>query len=738
MNHLKIHKQSTFKWFVFLWLLLLNFNLLCQNYADKDYYLIDSLNLNELNESDRILIDTCIVNYHAVHEDTTKLAIIEFIVDECWDENIWPKYNEIVFQQALFHLNKSNNKVEQQKFASLLAGAISNKGYLYDNLANIPLALKNYHLALSIYERIGDYQGASSSFNNLGVLYSAQGDTAQALFYHNESLRIKKQLNDLQGISMSLNNLGTIYKNKGRIFEALDCFERSLKICNELNDLRGTAICYDNIGGIYFSEGYPSKAIDYYTKAYEIRLKNSEYSGVAFSLNNIARVYLKLGNYNTALNYAEQSMQYAQLNGFPIDIINASESLFQLYKIKNDHKQALSYYELYSQMKDSLYNMSNEKAILAQSLKYEFEKQLLKDSLKNQKLQLQKDLQIIERDTIIKQEKYTRYALVAALLLMVYIVYISYKNYKRKQKANELIQQQKEEVEEQKLKIEKQHTILEQTYKELADSISYAKRIQQAILPSKELIDEIISDYFIWYLPKDVVSGDFYWLQKIENKTIIAVADCTGHGVPGAMVSVICHNALNRAVKEFKKTKPDEILNTTRELVIESLSKNNNDVKDGMDISLICIENNKLQFAGANNNFYLFRKGKSEIGIAKIENTYFEEFDLSLLEFKPDKQPIGKYALTENYNCVELELQKNDLLYLFTDGFADQFGGVGILNNALNLAGKKFKYKQIKNTLSKINNLPLKEQHEFINQVYINWKGDLEQVDDVCMFGIKI
>ena len=258
---------------------------------------------------------------------------------------------------------------------------------------------------------------------------------------------------------------------------------------------------------------------------------------------------------------------------------------------------------------------------------------------------------------------------------------------------------------------EKSNTIKIQN-KDIIDSINYAKRLQDAILPQKKFIDQCVSQNFIYYKPKDIVAGDFYWAEKIEEKFFIAAADSTGHGVPGAMVSVVCSNALNRTIKEFKLTETGKILDKTRDLVLETFEKSASEVKDGMDISLLCIDSkNKCIFwSGANNPLWYIQ-------------------DAELKEIKADKQPIGKTDFPKPFTTHEIEYKENTTFYLFTDGLADQFGGPN---------GKKFKYKQFSDLLIKNNNLSQKQQADIINKAFSDWKGDLEQVDDVCVIGIKL
>ncbi len=295
------------------------------------------------------------------------------------------------------------------------------------------------------------------------------------------------------------------------------------------------------------------------------------------------------------------------------------------------------------------------------------------------------------------------------LLLMVQPIilgaYILWVYMKAKEKAEVQIEEQKAQIQE--------------SHEEIQASIAYAQRIQGAILPSNKIIAQKLPESFVLYQPKDIVAGDFYWMQELDSKIHFAVADCTGHGVPGAMVSVVCNNALNRAVKEFNENLPGGILDKTRNIVIEEFEKSEEDVKDGMDIALCAVKytdnSNEwsgatLEYAGAHNPLWIVRDGE-------------------LLETKADKQPIGKFHKQSPFTTHKIELIKGDLIYLLTDGFPDQFGGP---------KGKKFKYKQLKNLLLEIRDMSMSKQKGKIETVLRQWKGDLEQVDDICIIGVRV
>ena len=276
-----------------------------------------------------------------------------------------------------------------------------------------------------------------------------------------------------------------------------------------------------------------------------------------------------------------------------------------------------------------------------------------------------------------------------------------------------------------------QKHLVDEKQKEIIESITYAKRLQEAILPPQKFIDQYIKDNFILYKPKDLVAGDFYWAEVINDLFFIAAADSTGHGVPGAMVSVVCSNALNRSIKEFKETEPGKILDKTRELVIETFEKSANEVKDGMDISLLCIDtkNKNIFWSGAHNPLWYISHLPSTLRVPQGSGLVAEALEATLTEIKADKQPIGKTVYPKPFITHQIDYEPNTTFYLFTDGFADQFGGP---------KGKKFMSKNFKEVLVANAHLPLSKQKEVLEHTFKNWVGDLEQVDDVCVIGIRI
>jgi serine phosphatase RsbU (regulator of sigma subunit) len=313
---------------------------------------------------------------------------------------------------------------------------------------------------------------------------------------------------------------------------------------------------------------------------------------------------------------------------------------------------------------------------------------------------------------VLKPELVQPYILLNGIILILLIFTFTFYSRRINEDFEAVIVRQKEEI--------------QTTLAEIHDSITYARRIQTALLPPARTFQKHLPDSFILYQPKDIVAGDFYWMESPPKSSsaapggeaviLFAAADCTGHGVPGAMVSVVCNNALNRAVREFGFTDPGKILDKTREIVVEEFQKSEEDVKDGMDISLVALSHvgtdghRSLQWAGANNPLWIIRNGE-------------------VLETRPDKQPIGKYTDAKPFTTHTIEIHTGDTLYIFTDGFQDQFGGE---------KGKKFKAANLKQLLLSIQHETMSSQKEIIATAFENWRGTLEQVDDVCIIGVRV
>lgn len=298
-------------------------------------------------------------------------------------------------------------------------------------------------------------------------------------------------------------------------------------------------------------------------------------------------------------------------------------------------------------------------------------------------------------------------------LIIIWIGITTYLfNLRRLRKIKKRQKELEHKIYEATIEIKFQRDAIADQHKEITDSINYAKRIQSAILPSTELFNQKLKNSFVYYLPKDIVAGDFYWVEEKNNTILFAACDCTGHGVPGAMVSVICNNGLNRSVREHNLTDPGAILNKTREIILQEFEKSEEDVKDGMDAAICTLKDSSLSYAGAYNPLWIIRKGENKI-----------------VEIKGDKQPIGKYIKSKPFKTHKLKINSGDTIYIFSDGFADQFGGK---------KGKKFKTANFKKLLLSIQSHTMKKQQELIALAFEKYKGNLEQLDDICIIGVRI
>jgi serine phosphatase RsbU (regulator of sigma subunit) len=354
---------------------------------------------------------------------------------------------------------------------------------------------------------------------------------------------------------------------------------------------------------------------------------------------------------------------------------------------------------------------------------------------------------VVPEEDFMSEVNRTRTVIIAGFMLVLILTLLVIRGYNQKQKAyalleiqNNQIKQQKEEIETKRDEITRQRDKIEEQRNEITDSIKYSSRIQTAVMPPENLIRQMLPEHFVFFRPKDIVSGDFYWVYKSDDLVLWASVDCTGHGVPGAIMSIIGHNGINRAVREYHLTHPGEILDRLNHFVAETFrqekpdQEETNDVKirDGMDIALCALnrESMKLEFAAANNSLYLIRsKDKALTVNGKIVQPDISNDSFALYEIRADRQPIGSYAATSSFTNNVIDVVQSDSLYTFSDGFADQFGGP---------AGKKFMGKQLKLLFLNIQQLTLEERCRTIDQTFLKWKGSFEQVDDVLIFGVSV
>jgi serine phosphatase RsbU (regulator of sigma subunit) len=551
--------------------------------------------------------------------------------------------------------------------------------------------------AFDVYKELIDLSEKSEStlmlaevYENMGLLFSSINDIEKSISYFNKALQMYSKIKDWKGIAKCYLNLGNSNSSKGYTDMAIECFERGLEIDAKYNNNEKKAEFLSGIGTVYFNLSNNEKALYFYKEALKVQeiMKPNE---VVFLKNNIAVVLMDLERYKEAKPYLIEAYYSADNARTKADY---AFNLAQMYEQLNDYKSAIDFMDTYVRLNDSLNSVIYAKNLSETEAKYQNEKReeqniLLSERLKNKSLQI--------------------YFALAAILLLVGLAFFIFRGLRQKNKANIALADKNKIIEEKSLLVEEQH-------KDITDSIKYAQRIQQAILPPDKLWNNILPQSFVFYQPKDILSGDFYWIEETTEHIFIAAADCTGHGVPGALMSIVNYNLLNRAVLEHGLTNAGAILDSVNKYLTLSLHQTYQEsaVRDGMDVSLCVInkKTKKMDFAGAFNSIYLIRNN-------------------AIQEFIPDKQPVGAF-IEDNikpFTSQSFQLLENDVVYMFTDGYADQFGGP---------KGKKYKYKQLQHLLLSSYTKPFDEQNQIFKSAINDWKGSLEQVDDILLLGYKI
>jgi serine phosphatase RsbU (regulator of sigma subunit)/lipopolysaccharide biosynthesis regulator YciM len=566
----------------------------------------------------------------------------------------------------------------------------ANAAMILENQGKYSESLKYLLRSLAISEKEGDKNGMAAAYNSIGNIYRSRGNTEEALTYYRQASRIAQEVNDLKVLMLASGNMGNVYAMNKKFDEAIGYYSLALKISEQRNDKPGTARALTSMGSVYGEEGNLDKSLELYLRSMKISEEIGNTPGIAECYKNIGDIYTLKENAPKAIDSYTKAMDLNKAMGFKEGLKNVYASLSSSYAQNNDHKLAYKYAVLLSNLKDTLLNEQNSKQMNEMATRYETEKK------EQQILVLEKDKALSHAE--LSQQKYFRNSLIIFCVLVLITVGVTYRGYRNKKKANTLLALQKREIQ---------------------DSINYALQIQKAMLPDPAEIERAFPEVFGLYLPKDVVSGDFYWFARKEDargsKTMIAAVDCTGHGVPGAFMSMVGSDKLNAAVIEKHITDPASILHEVNISVKRALKQNTSESKsrDGMDMALCSFDlsNNVLEYAGANRPLVHIRNGE-------------------LKEIAPTKASIGGHtADTQEFVSHTVELEENDTFYIFSDGYADQFGGS---------AGKKFMTKKLKQTLLSIQGKPMKEQEKLLHNILLDWKGSHEQVDDILVIGIRV
>jgi serine phosphatase RsbU (regulator of sigma subunit) len=575
-----------------------------------------------------------------------------------------------------------------------IADCYTNLGNIYNLKGDYALAAENLFKAVKVYERINDSYGLGMSYYNIARTFYMQGKQDDAIRYVQKSRVERIKMGDKSGVATTYLLEGSAKEQQRKFEEAAADINKAIAIEKEVGDTYNLQYSYSVLANIFFNYKQFDLALEYYLKSREIAVETGNTQAISTLDYAIGSVYAGMGDMKKALEYQLNSLKVSTEIKAKEDQKNSLLALSQTYSKMKRFDLAYDYLNQYMAFKDTLMNEANTNQLNQLQTQYESEKK-------------QKEIELFRKNDEIQNERIARqnvinYTVIAGLLLVLVLAFISFKRYREKKRANEEITEQKE--------------IIEEKNKEILDSIHYAKRIQKALLASDNLLKKNLPEYFVLYKPKDIVSGDFYWATETSDSGfILATCDCTGHGVPGAFMSLLNISKLNETINERKITQPDQVFNNVREEIINALSSEDTEEKsqDGMDAVLCAYDFKelKMQFAAANNPLIIVRNNQ-------------------MLEFRPDKFPVGAHqGELKPFGLKEVSLQKGDCIYTFTDGFADQFGGD---------KGKKMMTKNFKHLLVSVSSMPMTAQKAELEKAFDGWKGTHQQIDDVLVIGVRV
>lgn len=598
---------------------------------------------------------------------------------------------------AINHFNKALVFLDSTKKSKGICDVYSNLGVCYDYLGQFNEAIRFYLKSLSVAEAIDDDYAIGTSCNNLGTIYFQQKNNKQAMDYFMRSLHVREKRKDDYGIASCCLNIASCLDAMKDLDQAARYLEKCITYANLAGDSVLIADANTSLGENFARQKNYQKALTCFEKSLAIVRAFNDTRSISAIYYYMGRMKMEQHEYKTAHHFFLESFLLAKDISNTEGVKKGSQGLVASSAYL-DMPDSVSYYMgQYETARDSLYSESSARQIADMQTKYETDK-------KDTELKL-KEEQIKSKSAENTKQRVMIVASVVALAMSLVAVFFVYRSFRQKKQSV--------------IEISAQKKIIEEKNKDITDSIKYAKRIQEVILPPQENATPLFSESFILFLPKDVVSGDFYWYCRKGDKKLVAAVDCTGHGVPGALMSMLGNAFLNEIVNEKNILQPSEILSELRHRVKTALKQTGEvgEAKDGMDMALLCFndDNTVVEYAGAHNPLWIFKKGPG---------------GYALKEYGADKRPVGYFiGKSLPFTNHTIELEKGDTLYIFSDGYGDQFGGP---------KGKKFKSAQLRQLLLSVQDSSMTEQKNILQQAFIEWKGRHEQIDDVCVIGIRV
>ena len=677
--------------------------------------------------------------------------------------------SSIIYYKKAIEIANSTNDLNG------IADASYGLGTTLSQIGQYSESMELYIKALNIKEELYDKQGIASILNSIGVLFWYQGDYSNALDFLLRALTLRIEVNDLQGVSYQHNNIGLVFREINDFDKAIIHLKKSWSIKIQLNDRRGISNSLMNIGSVFLLQNKLDSALIYFDQAAVIKEQLKDRGGLANVNRFKGETYRKLKLYDQAFSFLNiASNSYKDLNeprGYleslvqlaityfevgqqkkAFEIMAEAESvvaksqmldvkdqiyknLYEFYNSLGDCKKSLYYYQQYVSVHDSLLGQSNLKKMLTLQLKSEYDALMKKHSILKDS-----ELMVVEKEKNSKTRLAYFFMGAFGVTLLVLVLFIY--TLKNKQRVNNELGHQQLEVERQKQELIEQRDEIEiqknlviyqrdriiNMLTDLGESIDYAKKIQQAILPSTPVLQHYFADYFIVYQPKESVGGDFYWVGNCGNQIGFAAADSTGHGVPGGFMSMLGISMINDMITRESVKTPSTILSALRQNIINALGQKGReeDSYDGMDIALCTYDKNSqvLTYAGANLPILI-----STSEVVEPSEKIAVHYD-GLIELKPDRMPVSYFDRMDSFNEIKFKINKGDTIYLFSDGFMDQFGGEH---------SKKFGHTAFRSLINSIKGLPLNQQKQVIWTTLEKWKGESEnQTDDILVMGIRL
>jgi serine phosphatase RsbU (regulator of sigma subunit)/tetratricopeptide (TPR) repeat protein len=668
----------------------------------------------------------------SMRADSNKVVKMGVLVESYWRTG--------QYELAIKTCNEMRKLSQQIKYSKGSASALTHLGIIYYRKGNYALALENSYSALSIYEKHPDLYGQALALNSIGNVYASEREFSAAHKFYEQALSIREKTGNVSEISTSLNNIGNLYYQEQKYEKALDYLQRALKMKEQANDRRNMATVFNSIGYVYKDLKQYAIAIDYCKRAYAIAEEFGENRSSVYALNGIAQCQIKQRNLVEAEKTLSKAREISQMMGIQAEMAQNYLLYSQLDSARGNFKTAYQWHKRYTVMRDSAYSREKTEQMARMRAAYETDR---------------KDKELSQQRSELSNKKFQQYAAIGALAIVLLAAAGLGYGLKQKQEANRLLEWQKQEIaakhkqlqqvndelgatnnklkntldtverqrvalESQRDEITQQKYIIEQKNLRITESIMSAKHIQGAILPTENQIARLVGEgnYFVMNRPRDIVSGDFFVFEEWQGKLFIAAVDCTGHGVPGALMSMVGSALFDRMIKVRGMQDPAEILTMINQELRLLLRQKETMENSGMDVCFTVVERmdnttTRVTFAGAGRPLYYVTP------------------DGGFQEIKGSRTHIGglqRRGEVRSFDRHDLLVPRGTLLYLVTDGFIDQ-------NNEQRDRLGSLKLMEM---LKLYSVLTMAEQCEALSMELARFQGAAEQRDDILMLGVRV